>query len=372
MEGKIIRKNEISPRDKEEIKANIREHGNHSLAYSCLQDCIDYFFIPKTGFIGFSEITSIPLTRPAEDMAMHFRTSLIGLLQSQGFNVPERAQAKTVHVFSDPICDPQKRELLFKAFLERYSNPCFWQIYEGTSRALEKLGFKINHFGFETLLDLDSYEVAGNQKQNLKAARNKAKTLGYELIDVLPGKLDWNRAREISQEWIMGKISNRHELNFLARPLVLEDEEDVRVFGGYINGKLEGYVIFSPIYENRKVTGYLRDIIRTSDSAFQDFASRSLSNALTVEAIERFKREGKKVLSLGLSPFYDIEPIGNPATSLMFGGIYESANELYGFKRLSDSKDIYRGRKERVYFASRETAPIDETVDMFRLCRVFD
>ena len=372
MEGKIIRKNEMREVDKAQIMGLIKQHGRHSLAYSCLQDCIDYFVIPNLGFIGFSEIQSIPLDRPADDMGMNFRTSLAGLLESQGFKVAERKEDRTVHAFSDPVCSLQTKEQLFSAFLERYPNPCFWQTYEHTSNVLETLGFKTNHFGFETLLDLAIYELTGSKKQNLRTSLNKARSLNYEIRDINQEDINFNRISEISAEWLKGKISNRHELTFLARPLVPTKEEDVRIFGGFKNNNLEGYVVFSPIYENGTIEGYLKDMLRISDVATADFASSSLSDALSVQAIETFKGEGKKILSLGLSPFSGIEPLGNPATSLMFAGIYQSANALYGFENLANSKKNYVGRKERVYFNSKETAPLDQTVDMFRLCRVFD
>ncbi|MFA6290702.1 MAG: DUF2156 domain-containing protein [Victivallales bacterium] len=371
MEGKIIKKADINSEDKIEIKKLLKEYGNGSLAYSCLQDCVDYFFIPGKGFIGFSEVNPINIDNPEEEPVIQFRKSLEALLRQNNYNLEESNSKKTIHVLADPICDKSESKNLLNTFLEFHPDACFWHTTFETSSLLEQVGFSTNHFGFETVVELKDYEIKGNKKQNLKATRNKAKTLEYELLEIFHNDRDYKRMREISEEWIRGKISNRYELNFLARPMVPEEGEDVRIFGGYKDKKLEGYVIFSPIYENGKAMGYLKDIIRTSNQAFEQFESRSLSNALTIKAIEAFKDQDVKILSLAQSPFYGVESGGNPATTLMFSAIYQSANELYGFKRLADSKEIYRAQKNKIYFNSKENIPLDQVVDLFRLCKVF-
>lgn len=355
---------------KEKVMLHIKEHGSHSLAYSALQEGTEFYLKDNLGFVAFTRQPPIPQEEKEEtSIGLQFRKQLIGLVQSTGTNPGNLERRTTTHVLSNPVCIPGREEELIGSFLEEHPDACFWQTYQNFSEKLAKFGFKMNHFGFETILDLKTYNLSGNKKQNVRTANNRASREGLKLQEAKNGEIDWNEARRISNEWISSKIANRYELHFLARPLEYQHEQDVRIFSANKDGKMKGYVVFDPIYSKGRVTGYLADIYRLTDDS-----TPGLGDALVVEALKKFKSEGKEVLSLGLNPFYDVKDEGanfNPVTSAIFQGIFQSANALYGFQNLAFHKSRYDGKEEKVYFCSREPVPIDQTLDLFRICRVF-
>ena len=150
-----------------------------------------------------------------------------------------------------------------------------------------------------------------------------------------------DQLRHVSDEWLHKKTVKDHELAFVVRPAVFEDEPDVRKFIAQKDGEVIGFVFFDPMYRDGKVYSYLANILRSMSDA-----SYSVTDFIILEAIEQFRKEGREQLSLGWSPFLNVEDTDEFHHSKRLGDLfrytYEHANYLYSFKSLSFHKQRYR------------------------------
>ena len=67
-------------------------------------------------------------------------------------------------------------------------------------------------------------------------------------------------------------------------------------------GKVVGFVFYDPMYRGGKVFGYSANIVRCDEQRFG-----RLATAVHMEAMEKFKAEGKEVLNLLLAPFVKLD-----------------------------------------------------------------
>jgi len=81
---------------------------------------------------------------------------------------------------------------------------------------------------------------------------------------------------------------------------------------------------------------------------------------LHMEAIDRFKTEGKEVLNLCLAPFAKLAEgkYNDDFGSKMFFQLSERfGDDIYNFKGLNFHKSKYRGSEKSLYFASNRMNP---------------
>src|SRR6185369_17489422 len=97
----------------------------------------------------------------------------------------------------------------------------------------------------------------------------------------------------ISEDWMEKKAVKGHEMSFLVRPAIYDDEPDVRKFYGMKGNETVGFVFFDPMYENGKVVGYMANILRSNCDGY------SVTDYIILEAMEVFRKEGIPVVSLG-------------------------------------------------------------------------
>jgi len=103
----------------------------------------------------------------------------------------------------------------------------------------------------------------------------------------------------VSAKWLSTKKVNDREIWIYARRPIFDAEEDVRKFVAYDKeGAVAGFVFYDPMYRDGKVFGYSANISRCDEQRFG-----RLATAVHMEAIEKFKAEGKEVLNLLLAPF---------------------------------------------------------------------
>ncbi|HLC65729.1 MAG TPA: DUF2156 domain-containing protein [Candidatus Nanoarchaeia archaeon] len=301
----------------------VRLHGGGSLSTSSLQKGMDHFVIPEVGFVSYRKTGRL------------FSTIVLG----------------------NPVVGDEHLDDLIEAFLEEHPKPCFFYIGEKTAEALHKHGFYVNEMGIETLIDLQTYDWSGRQKQDIRTARNRAKKEGFQVVERKISDVDKSRVMEISENWRLRKVSSEREFGFLARSLDLDKEEgvfgeDTRYFFSEKEGRIVGFVAFDPIYRGGKVIGYGANILRTDDTK-----NTSVIDAIICEAVDTFKREGKEILSLGHSPCYKVDDQGRFKFSRLFKWtaqyFFQHWNHVFEFMGLAGHKVNYCGREEKAYFASR-------------------
>ncbi|MBA3858856.1 MAG: hypothetical protein C0507_18280 [Cyanobacteria bacterium PR.3.49] len=314
-------------------------HGYGSLAYSSLQKGMQYYMHPELGYIAYT---------------------------------PLRDGPNSVCVLADPICSKENIKPLVEAFMKEKSDPVFLHISHDTGKVLNEMGFTVNELGVETIIDIQKFNVVGNKKQQLRNARNGAKKDNVTVVEINTVDDEMLKSfKKISDGWMKEKVISDNEMQFIVRPVVFVDEIDVRKFVAIKDNQVVGFVIFDPMYEDGKVSGYIANHLRTNlDRTY------SVVDFIILEALEKFKQEGKKDLSLGLSPLAKVDDSQEFKHSKLlkahFRYAFEKANFLYNFKNLARHKLKYRpeldgAREEKVYCAMNTRFFLIRLYDVYRV-----
>ncbi len=317
----------------------LQQHGYGSLAYSSLQKGLQYFMHPQLGYIAYT---------------------------------PLRDGPNSVCVLADPICSKENLKALIEEFMKEKSDPIFLHISHDTGKVLNDMGFAVNELGVETVIEIQKFNTVGNKKQQLRNARNGAKkdNLTVAEIEAVDDAM-LKSFKKISDGWMKEKVISDNEMQFIVRPVVFVDEIDVRKFVAIKDNEVVGFVIFDPMYENGKVVGYMANHLRTNLER-----TYSVVDFIILEAIEKFKQEGKRDLSLGLSPLAKVDDSQEFKHSKLlkahFKYAFERANFLYNFKNLARHKLKYRpeldgAREEKVYCAMKTRFFLIRLYDVYRV-----
>ncbi len=331
---------------KEELRGYLVRYGAHSSAYSSLQDGLDYFILPGIGYIPYTCTSGIAFA------------------------------------LSNPICAVDNYEVLVSSFLERFPRSAFLHVTPEAAGELSKMGFYLNEMGVETELSLGSYDYRGRAKESIRRMIRRAGESGTAVIEVSGDCRLGGEFQDITEEWLSTKRVKGREFRFLVRRAVYGFEPDVRKFVAINGGRVSGYIVFDPMYRFGRVYGYLAGTLRTRAAAHGGTLALIMSHAIGV-----FKEEGVDVLSLGLSPFFDVDDSRYRHSYFMkqvFRFIYEWGEGLYAFKGLSFFKSRYGGGvrdglyrddnalKRKIYFVHQSRLPLRELYESSRLMGIMD
>jgi lysylphosphatidylglycerol synthetase-like protein (DUF2156 family) len=315
---------------------HLQQYGKGSLAYSALQEGLKYF-THDLGFVAYRQLDDGP---------------------------------GSVVVLSDPICSKANLRAFMDEFLKVKNDPIFLHISHETAEICNEKGFTVNQLGVETFIDIQEFNLVGNKKQQLRNARNGGNKDGLKVIEIEEMSVDLLKAfKRISDEWMQEKVANANEMRFLVRPMVYVDEIDVRKFVALKDEKIVGFCVFDPMYEEGKVMGYIANQLRSSWNS-----TYSVVDYIILEAMDKFKAEGKKSLSLGLSPFFKVDDTQefkhSKLLSAHFKYAFEKANFLYSFKNLARHKSLYRpelpgAHEEKVYTAAKTRFLFVRMIDVY-------
>lgn len=316
----------------ERLWSNLRQHGSFSLAYHTMQPGVEYFETTD-GFIAYEK--------------------------KWGYTF----------VLADPVVSPENRETAIEDFLNNHKRVSFCQITEPIAELLHDRGFKVNEFGTEFEIDIPSYTMSGKKKRHIKEAVNRIRNLNMTVEEFSSEDLNREEVEAVSEAWRATKYVSEHETRFLSRGIVLDDEPDVRKF--YLVGEegIVAYIYFDPIYRDGEVIGYLSNSKRNRPDAPRDF-----DFAITWHAVERFREEGKEVLSFGMAPFYEVTDEKyrhNRFTHRALNRIYHRPKKwLYNFQGMAAHKRRYRGTQTKVYFATTAFTNMFRMLVLGRVCKM--
>jgi lysylphosphatidylglycerol synthetase-like protein (DUF2156 family) len=315
----------------------LKQHGREALAYATLQAGMEYF-VTDAGYIAYITVRHPVFARQPKKIPL-----------------------------SDPICAVAEQAKVIREFLSVHPRAVFSCISEPCARTLRELGFKANCVGYESLLPIQTYNTKGNWKELdlIKRARNEAKREGITIREEDIATVKREEMTAISERWIGGKPVNDREIWFFARRPVFEHEEDVRKFVAYDReGRVAGFAFYDPIYRDGAVCGYAANILRSDEQRYG-----RLATAMHMEAMEKFKPEGKEVLNLLLAPCVNLEggKFNDDFGSKLFFQLSERyGNDIYNFRGLAFHKAKYRGRENFLYFASNSSMPANDIYLAFR------
>jgi lysylphosphatidylglycerol synthetase-like protein (DUF2156 family) len=315
----------------------LRKHGREALAYATLQSGMEYF-VDESGYIAYTT-------------ARH----------------PVFAPRSKRIAFSDPVTAPEDYRRIITHFLSLNPHAAFACVSEPCATALRELGFKANCLGYEVELPVQTYNTQGNWKELdlIKRARNEAKREGIVIREENIEAVNPAELASVSARWLAAKKVHDREIWIYARRPVFRMEEDVRKFVAYDrDAKVAGFAFYDPIYREGTVVGYSANILRSDEQRYS-----RLPTAMHMEAMERFKSEGKEVLNLNLSPFVKLENgkfNDDFGSKLFFELSARYGNDIYNFQGLAFHKSKYRGREKSLYFASNSFWPANDVYLAFQ------
>ena len=309
----------------------LRRYGEASLAYATLQDGMEYF-IDEAGYIAYTTVQH-PVFSPK----------------------PRRI------TLSDPVCEAKEMPALVGRFLADNPRASFGVISERCAKVLRGLGFKVNCIGYEPEIAIQTYNTKGNWKDLdlIKRARNEARREGLTVSEEEGARLNQEDLAAVSARWIGLKKIHDREIWLYARRPVFDYEQDVRKFVAYDRqGKAAGFAFYDPMYRDGQVYGYSANIVRCDEQRYG-----RLATAVHMEAVEKFRAEGKEVLNLLLAPFVKLDQgkyNDDWGASLFFKLSARFGNNIYNFKGLSFHKSKYRGVEKPLYYASNSFMPSND------------
>ncbi len=303
----------------DQILPYFKQYGDFCMSYSGLQMGLQYFFIEEIGYISY----------------LCYRHFLF-------------APKGRVIVLANPVCAKENSAYLLQQFIKAHPKAMFIQISREIAVILNQLGYQINQFGIETEMAIQEYDLKGKTKSSLRQWRNKCQREQVEVEEI--DLHQCNQIEEIkvlSQTWLKNK--GRQSLSFLNRPFLYQNETDTRCFVARQQNKLVGIAVFDPLYREGKVYGYYHNIDQITESA-----PHGVSPYLILEAMDIFRQEKVKILSLGMSPLYQLgaEFNYNKLSRKILRFSYKNMNFLYPFKGNISHKKKFSGEQKRVYFCS--------------------
>ena len=276
----------------------------------------------------------------------------------------------------DPVAPRAKWAERLDRFIEEFRRPSFVQVSKAVAEILSTRGYFTTPMGIDTSLKLDNYSLAGKKKEWLRYAFNWVTKRGFCIQEMNFSSLSRKSVADLSEAWRSTRTVKRKEVRFLNRPIVLEDESDVRKF--FLidpSGKPVAFVFLDPIYHQGQITGYATSFKRRHPEAPQ-----YAEHALMKQIIETLKSENVSELRLGLSPFCTgaesmEKSVGksNPLTQWLFSKAYHSKwiNRLaYHVQGHAAYKKRFRGDEEIVYYASPGRFDVVRLAALIGLCGV--
>merc|ERR1740121_1793412 len=216
----------------------------------------------------------------------------------------------------DPMCAPENREAVLRAFLAEcaavQARPIFSSISADWKVALQLFGLHTTMLGAEVGIDLESYALSKDRRRYLRAAPAKGLECHRECFDL-------EELEELNATWVESKACASEVLIWTWPPSMPEAQAEaevkaesrpgeVRRLFTYQDGRLVGFVCAEPYYRgdgSGEILGYglntIRFLPRLSPPWISDFTVATL--------IQSLQDEGKaKYLAFGLSPFSEVAP----------------------------------------------------------------
>ena len=333
----LARKPSMTDVPPETCAALLRQFGNFSHAYSVAHQPGLVRFGDERGFIAYKKV------------------------------------GRTAIALADPIASPQRMPSLISDFVHEFGDVAFCQASRKVAEVLAPMRFLVNEMGVLTKLDLANYTFDGHAKQHLRRANNRIVKLRYDIRECSTDEIGRANIQWISDGWRKTRTLRwRDAPGFLLRPIVIDDEPDVRKFYAFdSSGTPVAFIFFDPVYQDGRVIGYTDQFRRRSPEA-----DPRVSYAISYRAIETFKTEGRQALFLGLSPLGGI--VGDEfqkswLVKRAFSLCYHSSlfnRFIYPLKGHHVHKDRYGGVEEPSYFAFNTLPALPRLLKLLRVCNI--
>lgn len=259
-------RNALQPRAASGIGHYLRAYGTHSLAYSVMQDDLSFFEVAGVGGIAYREFMGHTLA------------------------------------LGNPLCAEENYTRVIQAFLRDRKRVIFAQVDGAAAETLRELGVKVTPVGTDAWIDLAAFDLSGRNKRDLRQHRNRTRVADVQICEVQDSPAERFELAQVSRTWIKTKQVSSRELSFLVRPFSQTPEPDARIFSATSGSRLIGFVVFDPIYREHQSVGYTASILRAVPDA-----PKGTLDAILLQAIDQFCKEGIQFVSLGVMPMHKLQ-----------------------------------------------------------------
>ncbi|MEQ1949890.1 phosphatidylglycerol lysyltransferase domain-containing protein [Mesorhizobium yinganensis] len=320
----------------DERLALVGRHGDFSLAYStAVQDDL-FYFGGASGYLAFG-----------------------------------RKMGSAV-ALADPVAAPAERADLVRRFVDKARDPCFVQIGEASARVLSDLGYKVNRMGIDTRLMLTPKTFAGSRNETVRYSERWLFKNGFSIVEDDGGGVHAAEIKQLSDAWRAQRIVSHREMRFLNRPFRSQLGKGMRRFMLLDPQKQPVAILdFDPMVENGELAGYTTSFKRKLPGI-----TSHAEIGLTKFAADRLRDEGRKFITLGLSPLAGLAESGFPESRLMLSSMqrfYRSSwinRRIFNVEGQAAFKRRFHGDEEPVYIAFRRLSPF-QMLAILRLSKAF-
>ncbi|HEX5103813.1 MAG TPA: phosphatidylglycerol lysyltransferase domain-containing protein [Pirellulaceae bacterium] len=317
----------------------------------------------------------LELVRAHGDFSLAYTTAVQSGLSYFGDNrgyLAHDSRLGHTFVLADPVAAPPDRERLVRQFAAMHRRLAFCQISRATAQIVQELGFYVNEMGVDSIVPLAGYDFRGREKKWLRTAESWTSRRGYTTREDRAQHVGLAQINAVSLAWRATRTVKFKEVRFLNRPLVASDEPGTRRFFFFGPGeRLLAFVFFDPLYRDGRLVGYAACSKRRHPEA-PVYAEQ----AIMKHAIEVFQREDCQELRLGLSPLAWIEDREFRASWLLrtlFRGGFSSRlinRRIYNVQGHAEYKRRYRGREEKLYYATRTPLNLLQLAALVKTCKI--
>ena len=282
-----------------------------------------------------------------------------------------------VVALGDPVTAQGIKAKLIKDFIAVAPRAMFVEISIEAANILHDLGRQIALFGFDTALTLTSDMFAGGKMKSIRYCETWNRSQGFSVAEVADPNEALALANQFNDAWRKTRVVGRREMGFINRQLDFGQADDPvrRFFLFDKNGAPEAFIVFEPMFNDGKVSGYITALKRRTPNA-----SAYAEIGLTKTCADIFQAENLSNLSLGLSPLagwdkheasirFDQNTLFRRCLQTI--GTKDIANQkLFNFKSQSAFKRRFRGSEHPRFIAHSRGFPAMATLAFARLTRM--
>lgn len=260
-----------------------------------------------------SDPTTVPTERVREILERHADNPSAFLALNKGNSyfhtdrhdgvIVYRRSGRYLVQFGGPFAAPEDSDSLLSEFAEfarsRRRKIVGIQLQEADARQYASAGFTVNQIGASYAIDLSKFTLRGGKFMQLRNKISRARRAGLEVKEVQ--QRDWAEPmQELDASWLRSKGKHAKPLEFLVGEYGGAMQPHRRLFIGLLDGKLAGYISYSPVYGSRP--GWLHDLSRRIPDG-----PPGVMEAINSTAIETFSAEEAGWLHFGFTPFTGLE-----------------------------------------------------------------
>jgi len=247
----------------------------------------------------------------------------------------------------DPVGQPEHAEETIHGFMNMCEENGYIPVFNLTEdkflELYEKAGLKKLKSGEEAIIKLQSWDISGKEKENIRRSYNRGNRLGWRL-DYYESRIEdpeiQRKIQVIADEWLKEKFGGEMGFMMGLTPIWGSDETIVTTVSD-ADGNMLAFMTWAPIYGKN---GWIGDHIRKARDSPQ-----GVIDYLLVSTFLEIKNRGYDTVSLGLAPLHEVEKRTLISLERGLKMVYDNFNNIYRYRQLYQFKEKYRPDWENRY-----------------------